>query len=111
VVATHLGPSPAERRHQVERLLELFDTEAMPLRPMGDISEWFPWGRSLRHLVSHFQQAPAPATSPSRRPLLALDRIRIRPRRRLLAVRAHATPLARVASDHLPRVARIGGAA
>ena len=111
VVATHLGLSPAERRHQVERLLEVFDTEAMPVLLMGDINEWFVWGRSLRRLVSHFQQAPAPATFPSRRPLLALDRIWIRPRRRLLTVRAHATPLARIASDHLPLVAGIGGAA
>jgi endonuclease/exonuclease/phosphatase family metal-dependent hydrolase len=111
VVATHLGLSPAERRHQIRRLLEVFDTDAMPVVLMGDINEWFVWGRPLRWLVSHFQRAPAPATFPSRRPVFALDRIWIRPRQRLLEVRAHATPRARLASDHLPLVARIGAAA
>ncbi|HYF58091.1 MAG TPA: endonuclease/exonuclease/phosphatase family protein [Burkholderiaceae bacterium] len=111
VVATHLGLSPAERRHQIRKLLEVFDTDAMPVMLMGDINEWFVWGRPLRWLVSHFQAVPAPATFPSRRPLFALDRIWIRPRQRLLQVNAHTTPLARLASDHLPLVARIGSAA
>jgi endonuclease/exonuclease/phosphatase family metal-dependent hydrolase len=83
----------------------------MPVVLMGDINEWFVWGRPPRWLVSHFQRAPAPATFPSRRPIVALDRIWIRPRRRLLEVRAHESPLARIASDHLPLVARIGPAA
>ena len=108
VVATHLGLSPAERRHQIRRLLEVFDTDRMPVLLMGDLNEWFVWGRPLRWLVSHFQRVPAPATFPSRRPLLALDRIWLRPRTRLLQVRAHASRLARIASDHLPLVARIG---
>jgi endonuclease/exonuclease/phosphatase family metal-dependent hydrolase len=111
VVATHLGLSPAERRHQIRRLLEVFDTGTMPVMPSGDIDGWFVWGRSLRWLVSHFQRVSAPATFPSRRPIFALDRIWIRPRQRLLEVRAHASPLARIASDHLPPVARIGPAA
>jgi len=111
VVATHLGLSPAERRHQIRRLLEVFDTERMPVLLMGDINEWFVWGRPLRWLVSHFQPAPAPATFPSRWPLFALDRIWIRPGQRLLRVHVHATGLARIASDHLPLVARIGSGA
>lgn len=111
VVATHLGLSLAERRHQIARLLEVFDTDAMPVILLGDINEWFAWGRSLRWLVSHFQAVPAPPTFPSRWPVLALDRIWIRPRQRLLHVHVHASPLARVASDHLPLVARIGVAA
>ena len=108
VVATHLGLNPAERRDQVERLLECFDTEEMAVVLLGDINEWFMWGRSLRMLKSHFQKAPSPATFPSRWPLLALDRIWIRPRQRLVRVRVHASGLARVASDHLPLVAHIG---
>lgn len=111
VVATHLGLRASERRHQVRKLLEGFDTDAMPVILMGDINEWFVWGRAMRWLVSHFQEVHAPATFPSRLPLLALDRIWIRPRHRMLQVRVHATPLARVASDHLPLVARIGPAA
>lgn len=107
IVATHLGLRPAERRDQVNRLLQTFDTEEMPVILLGDINEWFMWGKALRVLASHFQSVPAPRTFPSRRPVFALDRIWIRPRHRLVHVQAHATPLARVASDHLPLLARI----
>ncbi len=109
IVATHLGLRPAERHDQIRRLLQVFDTEEMPVILLGDINEWFVWGRSLRWLVSHFQAVPAPKTFPSRRPLFALDRIWIRPRHRLVHVEVHATPLARIASDHLPLVAHIDG--
>jgi len=57
--------------------------------------------------VSHFEAAPAPRTFPARWPLFSLDRIWISPRRRLLQVQVHASPLARIASDHLPLVAHI----
>lgn len=109
VVATHLGLRPAERRAQIRRLLQVFDTDQMPVILLGDVNEWFVWGRTLRWLVAHFQAVPAPATFPSRWPLFALDRIWIRPRHRLVHVRAHATPLARIASDHLPLIAHIDG--
>lgn len=109
VIATHLGLRPAERRDQIHRLLQAFDTDEMPVILLGDINEWFAWGRTLRRLVSHFQAVPAPSTFPSRRPLFALDRIWIRPRHRLVHVKVHATPLARVASDHLPLIAYIDG--
>lgn len=107
VVATHLGLRPAERRHQIRRLLDVFDTEEMPVILLGDINEWFMWGKTLRLLISHFQAVPAPATFPARWPIFALDRIWIRPRHRLVHVEVHTTPLARVASDHLPLIAHI----
>jgi endonuclease/exonuclease/phosphatase family metal-dependent hydrolase len=109
IVATHLGLRPAERREQIRKLLQMFDTDEMPVVLLGDINEWFVWGRSLRWLVSHFQAVPAPKTFPSRRPIFALDRIWIRPRHRLVHVEVHATPLARIASDHLPLIAHIDG--
>ena len=109
VVATHLGLSLAERRDQVERLLERFDTDEMAVLLMGDLNEWFLWGHTLRRLKSHFQEAPAPATFPSRLPFLPLDRIWIRPYQRLVHVKVHNSRLARLASDHLPLVAHIGG--
>jgi len=107
VVATHLGLRPSERRDQIRRLLQAFDTDRMPVILMGDVNEWFVWGRPLRWLVSHFEAAPAPRTFPARWPLFSLDRIWISPRRRLLQVQVHASPLARIASDHLPLVAHI----
>lgn len=109
IVATHLGLRPAERCDQVNRLLQKFDTDEMPVILMGDLNEWFVWGRSLRRLVSHFQAVPAPSTFPSRWPIFALDRIWIRPRHRLVHVEVHATKLARLASDHLPLIAHIDG--
>lgn len=108
VLTTHLGLRPAERREQVKRLLaHLADDEALPTVLVGDLNEWFLWGRPLRWLKRHFTAAPAPATFPARCPFLALDRIWIRPRRLLERVRVHTSPLARVASDHLPLVADI----
>ena len=109
VIATHLGLRPAERRHQIRRLLQAFDTDRMPVILTGDLNEWFVWGRPLRWLVSHFEPAPAPRTFPSRFPVFALDRLWISPRHRLVQVRVHATPLARLASDHLPLIAHIAG--
>jgi endonuclease/exonuclease/phosphatase family metal-dependent hydrolase len=107
VIATHLGLRPAERRHQIRLLLQAFDTDRMPVILTGDLNEWFVWGRPLRWLVSHFEQVPAPPTFPSRLPVFALDRLWISPRHRLVKVKVHATPLARVASDHLPLIAYI----
>jgi endonuclease/exonuclease/phosphatase family metal-dependent hydrolase len=109
VIATHLGLSVAERQEQIRKLLQVFDTDQMPVILLGDVNEWFIWGRSLKWLVSHFEEVPALATFPSRWPLLPLDRIWIRPRHRLVHVTVHSTPLSRVASDHLPLIAHIDG--
>lgn len=111
VIATHLGLRPAERRHQVQRLLDIFEHDRMlPTIFMGDVNEWFLIGRPLRWLHRHFKSTPAPATFPARLPLLALDRIWVKPRPMLLSIRRHDTPLARLASDHLPVVACIAAA-
>jgi len=108
VVATHLGLRPAERREQVERLLRLFtwkqDDRAVLL---GDLNEWFLWGRPLRHLHRYFDETRAVATFPARRPFLALDRVWTHPGHMLKDVRAHRSALAGLASDHLPLVATL----
>ncbi|HVW63488.1 MAG TPA: endonuclease/exonuclease/phosphatase family protein [Nitrosospira sp.] len=103
VVATHLGLKPWERRQQVRQLLRLFDIGSKDVYVLlGDLNEWFLWGRPLRWLHAHFKQTPHRATFPSRRPFMALDRLWVHPRRRLTAVEAHVSKLARIASDHLP---------
>ncbi len=108
VIATHLGLRPAERRWQIKRLLRAFeDDESMATVLIGDLNEWFLWGRPLRWLHAYFKETPAPSTFPSGRPVFALDRVWVRPHRLLQAVYAHRTPLARVASDHLPLVGLI----
>ena len=108
VVATHLGLRPAERREQVERLLRLFswkDGDRAVL--MGDLNEWFLWGKPLRHLHRYFDKTRAIPTFPSRRPILALDRLWTHPASILAGLAAHSSELARVASDHLPLVATL----
>ncbi len=109
VLATHLGLRPAERRQQVKRLLAAVEGERpQPTILMGDLNEWYLWGRPLRWLHAHFQEKPAaPPTFPARRPVFALDRIWISPEGCLRRLRSHATPLARAASDHLPLIAEI----
>jgi endonuclease/exonuclease/phosphatase family metal-dependent hydrolase len=109
VVATHLGLQPAERREQVTKLLAALAGEpaARATILLGDLNEWFLWGRPLRWLHRHFEATPAPATFPAGFPVFALDRIWVRPRHLLRQLFVHASPLARVASDHLPVVARL----
>ncbi|MDN5752918.1 MAG: endonuclease/exonuclease/phosphatase family protein [Nitrosospira sp.] len=103
VVATHLGLRPQERRQQVRRLLALFDIGSSDIYVLlGDLNEWFLWGRPLRWLHAHFEATPHRPTFPARRPFIALDRLWVHPRRRLARLEAHATALARKASDHLP---------
>jgi endonuclease/exonuclease/phosphatase family metal-dependent hydrolase len=108
VIATHLGLLPGERRRQIHHLLQLVGKDnRLPTVLLGDLNEWFLWGRPLRWMHRHFQSTPAPATFPSGHPLFALDRIWVEPRRALRDIAAHASDLARVASDHLPVVANI----
>lgn len=109
VIATHLGLRPHERREQVRRILAKVERATPhPTLLMGDLNEWYLWGRPLRWLHSHFQHRPAaPRTFPSHRPVFALDRIWVSPAGALRRLGKHATPLARAASDHLPLIADI----
>jgi endonuclease/exonuclease/phosphatase family metal-dependent hydrolase len=108
IVATHLGLRPAERRDQVTRLIKLFtDVPRERAVLLGDLNEWFLWGRPLRRLHRYFKRTPHVATFPSFLPVLALDRVWTHPRSLLTRLRVHSSPLARVASDHLPLVATI----
>jgi endonuclease/exonuclease/phosphatase family metal-dependent hydrolase len=104
VIVTHLGLWPAERRYQVKKILELIRSTPTYERVvvLGDINEWLPLGRPLRWMNALFGRCPAERSFPSRWPLVALDRVWVRPRHALLALKAHRTPLAELASDHLP---------
>jgi len=108
VVATHMGLRPGERRQQTQTLLRaLEDQRPVATVLMGDLNEWYLWGRTLRWLHAHFQETPSPATFPTRFPLFALDRIWVKPRRLLRQLTVHRTRLARIASDHLPVTAEL----
>jgi endonuclease/exonuclease/phosphatase family metal-dependent hydrolase len=109
VMATHLGLRPGERREQVRRILAAVERDnPHPTLLMGDLNEWYLWGRPLRWLHSHFREIPvAPPTFPARRPMFALDRIWVSPAGSVRRLTRHVSPLARVASDHLPLVAHM----
>lgn len=108
ILATHLGLHPGERRQQTRMLLRtLEDQRPVTTVLMGDLNEWFLWGRPLRWLHEHFEETPAPATFPTRFPLFALDRIWVKPRRLLRRLAVHRTRLSRIASDHLPVTAEL----
>jgi endonuclease/exonuclease/phosphatase family metal-dependent hydrolase len=69
---------------------------------MGDFNEWWLWGHPLRAIKAIFGHSPALPTFPSFRPVLALDRIWIRPTGRVKSLAVHRTRLSAKASDHLP---------
>lgn len=108
VVVTHLGLRAGERRKQVERLLSnISDDDVSATILLGDINEWWLWGRPLRWLHRRFGFSPALRTFPARAPLFALDRIWVHPRPALTSVARVVTDGARRASDHLPLVATL----
>lgn len=103
VIATHLGLLPGERRQQTRRLLGLLEAAETDVAALlGDLNEWLLWGRPLRWLHRQFSPTPPLRTFPSRFPVFALDRIWVRPNACMQQIETHDTPLARVASDHLP---------
>jgi endonuclease/exonuclease/phosphatase family metal-dependent hydrolase len=104
VIVTHLGLWPAERRFQVQEILKLLrhTPHSERIVVLGDINEWLPLGRPLRWLNALFGHSIVERSFPSRWPVLALDRAWVRPRHSLLALKAHRSPLAAIASDHLP---------
>jgi endonuclease/exonuclease/phosphatase family metal-dependent hydrolase len=108
VVVTHLGLRAGERRQQVRRLLSLVGEDGAEATVLlGDINEWWLWGRPLRWLDRRFGRSPALRTFPAHAPLLSLDRVWVHPREALDRVTVMRTAAARAASDHLPVVASL----
>jgi endonuclease/exonuclease/phosphatase family metal-dependent hydrolase len=104
VIVTHLGLFAAERRWQMRQILEIIRKNPVHERivVLGDMNEWLPLSRPLRWLNGILGRSVAERSFPSRWPMFALDRVWVRPRHALLALKAHRSPLASVASDHLP---------
>ena len=110
VVAAHLGLLRRHRAQQVAALLDhIAGADDLPTLLLGDLNEWRIGPRSaLRALERDFDRIDfGPATFPSRLPVLGLDRILCQPRGLLSCLAAHQSPLARIASDHLPLTARL----
>ncbi|MGY6633990.1 MAG: endonuclease/exonuclease/phosphatase family protein [Alkalilacustris sp.] len=105
VVATHLGLLRASRLLQSRALVDALgrDDDGRSTLLMGDLNEWRTTRRSSLAPLAQRKVAVAPVPSfPAQFPLLALDRIMASPCAELLHVSRHDSPLARVASDHLP---------
>lgn len=108
IIATHLGLRPSERREQVERLVPLLAASSAEIKILlGDLNEWFLWGRPLRWLHRVFGNTHAPNTFPSRWPLFALDRIWVQPLSAIESMQVYKSINAETASDHLPLVAQL----
>jgi endonuclease/exonuclease/phosphatase family metal-dependent hydrolase len=112
VINTHLGLRRHERLAQVDTLLgpHWLGHQACrePVILVGDFNAT-PRSRAYQRLVSHFwdaqAQAPLPRpkpTFPSRLPFVRIDHVFVSRSIRVQRVETVRTPLARVASDHLP---------
>ncbi len=108
IIAAHFGLLRRNRSQQAKVLLGAASA-ARPTILMGDFNEWRVNTRSsLLPLLPQFGPLEASLPSfPSRFPLLALDRILARPQTLISSLEVHRSPLARVASDHLPLKARV----
>jgi endonuclease/exonuclease/phosphatase family metal-dependent hydrolase len=107
VIVTHFGLGVRERRQQTQRLLATLAADgnsngSAAVLMMGDLNEWRGRRGGIPALDRELGRAPAPRTFPSWCPILPLDRIYAAGPAVLQEFAVHRSPLARLASDHLP---------
>ncbi|WP_455477810.1 endonuclease/exonuclease/phosphatase family protein [Bartonella sp. B10] len=105
VIASHFGLLRHSRNKQTKTLLEILRKRPiMPTLLIGDFNEWRTGkGSSLNNFFPYFDSTlKTVASFPSRFPFLALDRIFAFPHQLVTNIENHYSPLARIASDHLP---------
>ena len=111
VMATHFGLHAGERRLQANRLIAALDNPGMrgtaaahAVLLVGDLNEWRGRAGGVRALDRCLGPSATPRTFPSWMPVLPLDRIYALGHLVLRDLQVYRSPLARVASDHLPLV-------
>ncbi|TCL68309.1 endonuclease/exonuclease/phosphatase family protein [Rhizobium sp. BK251] len=110
IIAAHLGLLRRSRAQQARMIVDILGSkDETPTVLLGDLNEWRLGDRSS---LNTFQTVfgplpPAVPSFPSGLPVLALDRIMGNRRGLVSTVEVHDTPLARMASDHLPIKAMI----
>jgi len=109
VFNVHFGLKIRERAHQVAALVRehvLHEALSGPRVVIGDLNEWFPGavGRTLRR---ELHGPRIRRTHPAPLPIFPLDRIYWDRHLHADGFHVHRSRLARVASDHLPVVARL----
>jgi endonuclease/exonuclease/phosphatase family metal-dependent hydrolase len=105
VIAAHLGLLRASRLLQARAILAALDSDddGRSTLLMGDLNEWRLRGRtSLAPLAARKRLPVSVPSFPAQFPMLALDRIIASPCAEVVQLTPHDSPLARVASDHLP---------
>lgn len=114
VLATHFGLHAGERRWQADRLIAVLGEPSTSGRRaadavllVGDLNEWRPRSGGIRALERCLGPSAAPPTFPSWMPMLPLDRIYADGPAVLREVHVYRSPLARLASDHLPLVGNL----
>lgn len=107
IIAAHLGLVRSSRQRQAKVLADYMQTkDARPAILMGDLNEWrIDRGSPLSRFLLDAELWESPPSFPAGMPLLPLDRIIGSLPGSITAVAVHRSPLARVASDHLPVVA------
>ncbi len=109
----HLGLDRRERRRQAAQLLsaDILRDAALsyPLVLLGDFNAWSSRSAVPRWIRRQLADAAVlvrgtRATFPAPFPLARLDRVYVGPAVRVLSCDVHRSPLARLASDHLPVV-------
>ena len=108
IIATHLSLVDRTRHRQVQSLLNHPQMNAGPSVLLGDMNAWrkCKGSKQLEENFNLHHNVDWPASFPSVRPMLALDRIYVR-HASVLDVRNHDSMAARKASDHLPVIAEV----
>ncbi|EYD76704.1 endonuclease/exonuclease/phosphatase family protein [Rubellimicrobium mesophilum DSM 19309] len=101
LVAAHLGLNRGSRHRQIAAIIEATRNLGMPVVMAGDLNE-----RAPDRLLAPFHRdmklvTPGPSFHASH-PFVALDHIILSGKVQVARAKVHATPLAHVASDHLP---------
>jgi endonuclease/exonuclease/phosphatase family metal-dependent hydrolase len=109
ILGAHLDLSGLWRRRQIRAILAHLDAAPhhMPTVIMGDFNQWSDRGALSEFAFHHHRLVKTPPSFHSRKPMARLDRIIVSHDIVVDAADAHNSPLAKMASDHLPLWAEI----
>lgn len=109
ILGVHLDLSGLWRRRQIRAILAYLDAvqHRAPTVILGDFNQWSDRGALSEFAFHHHRLVKTPPSFHSRRPVARLDRIIVSHDITVAAAGVHGTPLAKMASDHLPLWAEI----